>query len=62
METESVEMGENGVSIGDLNLLILLYADDTVLFSESKEDLQRSLDLLHDYCVRWRLMVKYRKN
>ena len=33
-----------------LKLLTLLYADDTVLFSESYEELQKLLDAFEDYC------------
>ena len=34
-----------------LKLLILLYADDTVLFAESHEDLQIQIDKFHQYCI-----------
>ena len=33
-----------------IKLFILLYADDTILFSESKEDLQVQLNIFHEYC------------
>jgi hypothetical protein len=36
------------VVIGDTSVNILLYADDIVLLSQSKEGLQNSLNLLHD--------------
>ena len=36
----------DGVTIGDVNLNCLLYADDLVLLSNSREGLQRSLDTL----------------
>lgn len=32
-----------------------------MLISDSKEDLQNSLDILHDYCNRWSLMVNVAK-
>ena len=44
-----------------LKLFILLYADDTVLFSESLEDLQLQLNLFYDYCAAWRLKVNISK-
>ena len=44
-----------------LKLFILLYADDTVLFSESLEDLQLQLNLFYDYCSAWRLKVNISK-
>jgi hypothetical protein len=36
---------------------ILLYADDIVLLSQSKEGLQNSLNILHDFCYSWKLKV-----
>ena len=33
-----------------LKLLIILYADDTVIFSESAEDLQNALPKFAEYC------------
>ena len=40
-----------------INLFTLLYADDTVLLSQSKDDLQRALTALYDYCQKWQLTV-----
>ena len=36
-------------------LYILLYADDTVIFAESPEDLQTALDTMQLYCDTWKL-------
>lgn len=44
-----------------LKLLVLLYADDTVILSDSAEDFQRSLSLFNDYCKNWHLQVNMRK-
>ena len=33
-----------------LNLLVLLYADETILQTESEEDMQKVLETLSDYC------------
>jgi len=38
------------VNIDELHLLLLLFADDTVLFSYSKEGLQFQLNQLYTYC------------
>lgn len=38
------------VVVGDISLNILLYADDIVILSKSQEGLQKSLDILYDYC------------
>ena len=47
----------NGFIIGDVNLYCLLYADDLVFLSNSKEGLQRSLDTLKNYSLSWGLEV-----
>ena len=38
-----------------LKLMMLLYADDTVLFSDSESDMQCALDAFKEYCHTWRL-------
>ena len=40
-----------------LKLLIIMYADDTVLFASSKENLQKCLNGLKEYCDKWKLQV-----
>ena len=40
-----------------LKLLIILYADDTVLFAKSKQNLQKCLDGLEQYCDKWKLKI-----
>ena len=42
-------------------LLILLYADDTVILSESAEDLQAGLQTYEEYCNIWKLEVNTSK-
>ena len=39
-------------------LYVLLYADDTVIFAESKEELQSALNAMYLYCKSWDLEVK----
>ena len=38
-----------------LKLLILLYADDTVLMTKNHKDMQTLLICLSDYCNEWKL-------
>lgn len=42
--------------------MILLYADDTVLFRDAETDMQRALNVFHLYCNTWRLTVNVEKN
>ena len=44
-----------------LYLFLLLYADDTVVLAECREDLQRALDILRIYCEVWGLDINVRK-
>lgn len=36
-------------------MFTLLYADDTVLTAESKENFHLLLDAVYEYCSRWKL-------
>ena len=56
-----VDRGIEGVSIDDFRLCLLLYADDSIIISSNKEELQSSLDILHDYCEKWHLYVNVQK-
>jgi len=40
-----------------LKILILLYADDTVLLAESQEQLQLTINNFKSYCDQWNLKV-----
>ena len=40
-----------------LKILILLYADDTVVFAENINDMQKSSNVFSEYCIRWKLTV-----
>ena len=44
-----------------LNLFVLLYADDTVIFSESVKGLQDGLDTIKQYSERWKLSLNIQK-
>ena len=53
--------GVEGVTVGDLKLCLILYADDSTLISANREGLQDSLDCLYDYCTKWGLFVNVDK-
>lgn len=44
-----------------LKLCLLFYADDTVIMSETADDLQKALDEFHVYCSQWKLNVNVEK-
>ena len=40
---------------------VLMYADDVILLSETKEGLQRQIDKLCEYCKKWKLNINSKK-
>ena len=46
-----------GIDIDDLQLSILLYADDVALIAPDAESLQLMLNKLHEWSSKWRLSV-----
>mgnify|MGYP003692219905 FL=1 len=61
LEKEMVANCCNSLELQDLNFLLLLYADDTVIFSESVAGLQKMLDTLNLYADKWKLEVSVSK-
>ena len=49
------------VSLGNIKLSNLLYADDLILISETKTSLQGCLDNLEAYCQKWKLTVNNKR-
>ena len=56
-ESFLMKNGSDSIEIGMLNLFLILYADDTVIISESAEVLQKQLNDLYDHCNEWTLNV-----
>ena len=44
---------QNSFSLHDVNLFMLLYADDVVLFGKSPQILQQMLNNLNEYSASW---------
>ena len=61
LEEEFRLKGSDGIDIGMLKIFLLLYADDIILFAQSSEELQNSLDILFGYCQRYKLSVNTSK-
>jgi hypothetical protein len=59
-----IDLQENldaGISIDQLSIYLLLFADDAVLISETMEGLQNLLNSLELYCKKWKLYVNIDK-
>ena len=50
------------VKLNNTSLHCLLYADDLIILSESSDGLQCALDKLHQYCLKWKLIVNIDKS
>ena len=61
LESELMQNGVVGIDIGMLKLYLLLYADDIVIFSSTSDGLQKGLDVLSEYCQKWKLTVNTEK-
>ena len=51
----------DAVSMGNLNMNCLMYADDLILLSQSETGLQKCLDKLENYCELWCLDINIDK-
>ena len=61
LEQELDNNGITGIDVGMVKLLLLLYADDIVLFGKTPDELQKSLNILEAYCDRLNLTVNIAK-
>ena len=46
-----------GIWAGDVQLYILMYADDIVIMAENENNLQIMLDYIKEWCRKWRMVV-----
>ena len=44
-----------------LKLLVLLYADDTVVFGTDEKEFQNNLDMFYEYSELWNLSINFDK-
>ena len=57
-----LQAGANaGITLNQLSIYLLMFADDAVIFSETIEELQESLNNLKQYCDKWNLSVNIDK-
>ena len=57
----SLQQDDIGCSILDTCIKFLMFADDTVIISKTKDGLQAGLDSLERYCMKWGLRVNANK-
>ena len=68
LQSHLLSNGSNGIDIpvdevqGWLKLLVLLYADDTVIVSNNAVDLQNTLNNFSEFCSDWKLNVNHSKS
>ena len=59
---KDLQMGDlDAPKLGDISVSSLLYADDLVIISKSEAGLQKSLDILNEFSLKWKLKVNMTK-
>ena len=61
LEAELEIKGISDIYTGMINLCILLYADDIILFGKIPEEFKNALEVLEEYCKRWKVTVNTNK-
>lgn len=61
IETMLYENINSGLTLDQLSIILIMFADDYVLLSETAEGLQNHLNTLQRYCDRWKLKVNVDK-
>ena len=63
LANEMVNKCDRGIQMTpDLtDIFLLLFADDVVLFSDTRGGLQKQLNILYNYCQKWKLTVNLQK-
>ena len=61
LEQDFLNSNIDGIDVDMFKLFLILYADDIVIFANSKEQLQAGLNILSDYCLKWKLTVNSTK-
>ena len=54
---ENLRNVNTGISILDVKLFLLFYADDAVILADMEQGLQEGLNCLYEYCNRWKLKI-----
>jgi len=58
---EQMSRNFEGIDMGTLKLMLLLYADDTVIFGDSPDNLQAGLNAMTDFCRDRKITINHEK-
>ena len=58
---KAIDIGYSEQLSGIFKILVMMYADDTVLFSDTEEGLRTALISFQNYCEKWKLKVNSSK-
>ena len=67
IEEEFISNGCEYIKLNDeqldnfIRLLILMYADDTIILADNEKNMQLALNALHSYCNKWKLEINCSK-
>ena len=61
IEEQFINLGLDGIDVDMFKIFVLLYTDEIVIFVNTQEQLQNSLDLLLEYCNKWKLTINVSK-
>ncbi len=61
LEKTMRDEGVEGLTVDNLKLFVLFYADDAVVLASSRSGLQEGIDCLSRYCQRWKLTLNITK-
>ncbi len=59
---EDIKSVNTGIEIDDHNICILLHADDIVLLSDTEEGLQKHLDKVYQWSLKWKITLLWNQN
>ena len=57
-----LRINSHGIKTDFFHIQCLLYTDDLVLIAESERDLQNMLNVLFDWCFKWRMKENEKKS
>ena len=61
LEDELCTKGFKGIDITLMKMFLLMYADDTIIMAETPEEFQLGLNILGQYCNKWKLKLNKTK-